>query len=30
MIDKEASVPSAKAKPAQTNGHINGDMDTDE
>jgi 26S proteasome regulatory subunit N11 len=30
MIDKEASVPSAKAKTSQTNGHSNGDMETDD
>lgn len=30
MIDKEASVPSNKAKAAQTNGHVNGAMEVDE
>ncbi len=34
MIDKDASVPSAKAKNSQTNGHSNGDsngeMETDD
>lgn len=30
MIDKEASVPSSKAKQSQTNGHLNGEMETDE
>ncbi|KIW09347.1 26S proteasome regulatory subunit rpn11 [Verruconis gallopava] len=30
MIDKEASVPSTKARVSQTNGHLNGDMETDD